>query len=117
VASADNNVTLVYERIQARDCESRYIDNPVNPYNLNHPTFGCSLAVNMVQMVSDKRQFTNPAIMDYPDAFKAGQAMQAYGTPPNSTPTKSDPNFQALATQGSLSIDSGGSYSSSSATR
>src|SRR5262245_20348559 len=41
-----NTVALHYERVMARDCENRYIDNPINPYNMNHPTFGCSVASN-----------------------------------------------------------------------
>ncbi len=73
-----NNVALIYERVLARDCENRYIDNPVNPYNLNHPTFGCSTTVNVVQMVGDKHQFTNPALMDYTDAAKATQLVDSY---------------------------------------
>jgi hypothetical protein len=80
--SDDSMVSLVYERVLARDCENRYIDNSVNPYNLNHPTFGCSLSVNMVQMVSDKHQFVRPNLMDNPDARKAVQAYQSYLEPP-----------------------------------
>ena len=76
--AADNNVTLVYERVLARDCENRYIDNHINPYNMNHPTFGCSVASNMVQMVSDKQQFVSPALSDYPDAEKAAQVYDSY---------------------------------------
>ena len=85
VAAADNRVTLVYERVLARDCENRYIDNSINPYNLNHPTFGCSVASNIVQHVSDKAQFTAPALMDYPDAEKAVQAYGRYLEPPQTT--------------------------------
>ncbi len=71
IASPESTLQLVYERVVARDCEHRYIDNHINPYNLTHPAYGCSLASNMVQMVSDKRQFTNPALMDFQDADKA----------------------------------------------
>jgi hypothetical protein len=76
IPSAQSTVTLVYERTLARDCESRFIDNRDNPHNLNHPTFGCSMAANIVQHVSDKQQFVNPDIMGVPDAKKAVQAAQ-----------------------------------------
>lgn len=75
-------VTLVYERVVARDCENRFIDNTINPYNLNMPTLGCSVAANTVQMVSNKRQFTNPSLMDYPDGEKAVQMYRVYLIPP-----------------------------------
>lgn len=81
VHAADNRATLVYERVLARDCENRYIDNSINPYNLHHPVFGCSVAANIVQHVSDKHQFVSPALMDYPDAEKSGQAIQNYLKP------------------------------------
>lgn len=78
VAAQDTTVTLVYERVIARDCENRYIDNSVNPYHLNHPTFGCSVAGNMVQMVSDKQQFVSPNLLDYQDGRKAVQVYRNY---------------------------------------
>lgn len=78
VPSADNMVSLVYERVLARDCENRFIDNTINPYHLNHPTFGCSTAANMVQMVSDKQQFVRPNLMDMPDAKKSVQTYKNY---------------------------------------
>lgn len=81
-------ITMVYERVIARDCENRYIDNSINPYNLHYLTFGCSVSANMVQMVSDKRQFTNPSLMDYPDGEKAYQVYRVYLTPP--APPNSD---------------------------
>ena len=83
-AAADSSATLIYERVLARDCENRFIDNSINPYNLNYPTFGCSVAANMVQMVSDKRQFTSPALLDYHDGEKAVQAYGKYMNPPPS---------------------------------
>lgn len=85
VAAADNNVALIYERVLARDCENRFINNTVNPYNFNHPTFGCSVASNMVQMVSDKRQFVSPALLDYADGRKAAQTYGRYLEPPPET--------------------------------
>ena len=79
--ASDNKVSLIYEKVQARDCQHRYIDRPENYDNINSPTFGCSIAVNIVQMVSDKRQFTNPAYMTTPDVSKAMQAIQNYNVP------------------------------------
>lgn len=82
VPAADSVVSLVYERVLARDCENSYIDNHVNPYHLNHPTFGCSIAVNMVQMVSDKHQFVRPNLLDHSDARKAVKIYNEYLNPP-----------------------------------
>jgi hypothetical protein len=73
---SESAVSLVYERVVARDCENRYIDNSRNNHNLPPATFGCSITGNMVQMVTDKRQFTEPRLMDYPDGEKA---VQVYG--------------------------------------
>jgi hypothetical protein len=98
----ENSVALIYERIQARDCESRYIDNMINPYNLNHPTFGCTIAVNSVQMVADKRVFVDPALMGESDAAKVVQAYGFYGQPSTYTPPKVDANFNDIATQQNL---------------
>lgn len=94
VSSADNMVTLVYERVLARDCENRYIENGVNPYNLSHPTFGCSNASNMVQMVTDKRQFTSPALLGLPDAERAQRVIEGYRQPYNATPPTINPDFE-----------------------
>jgi len=107
-SASSNNVALIYERVLARDCENRYIDNTVNPYNLNHPSFGCSVAVNIVQMVSDKRQFTNPPLMDYPDAEKTVQGYGFYRTPSAFTPSKTDSDFQPIATQQQLQTNGAG---------
>ncbi len=101
-SGSDNTVVLVYDRVLARDCENRYIDDRINPYNLNHPTFGCSMSVNMVQMVSDKRQFTTPQLMDYSDADKSAQAIGFYKRPSEFTPPKTDSDFQPIATQSTL---------------
>lgn len=94
VASGDNMVTLVYERVLARDCENRYIENGVNPYNLPHPTFGCTISSNIVQMVTDKRQFTSPALLDLPDAERMQRVMDGYRQPYNTSPTTVNPNFK-----------------------
>lgn len=74
-------VTLVYERVTARDCESRFIDNSINPYHLHHPSFGCSITGNMVQMVSDKRQFVSPGLLDFSDGVKAVQVYERHASP------------------------------------
>ncbi len=75
---AYNTVTLNYKTVEAKDCENRYIDNHINPYNLNHPTFGCSIAINQVQMVSDKRQFVDPVLLGSYDGEKATQNYDTY---------------------------------------
>lgn len=80
VSSDSDNVALIYERLLVRNCQNRYIDNTPNLNNLNHPTLGCSTAINMVQMVSDKHQFTDPALMTDPDANKSLQAVGNYST-------------------------------------
>ena len=72
---------LVYERVIARDCENRYIDNSINPYYLYHPTFGCSVASNLVQMVTDKRQFVSPTLLDYMDATSAIRSYNLFINP------------------------------------
>lgn len=78
VEDARGSVALFYDRVMTRDCENRYIDNSINPYNLNHPTFGCSTAANMVQMVADKRQFVNPSLLDFMDGEKSVQTYRRY---------------------------------------
>lgn len=73
--SMNNTVTLVYERILARDCNQRAVDSRYKLYNVSPPSFGCSVAANLVQHVSDKREFVNPSLMD--DAQARG-AVAAY---------------------------------------
>jgi len=83
VAASDSKVTLIYDRVVARDCDNRYIDSHNNPYNLNHPVFGCSNSSNMVQMVTDKRQFIRPALLGFMDGEKAVKNHRdAYLNPP-----------------------------------
>ena len=89
-------MTLVYERVLARDCENRYMENTVNPYNLNYPTFGCSNASNMVQMVTDKRQFTSPALLEMQDAERVERVMDGYRKPYNVTPPKINSAFEKV---------------------
>ena len=86
----------MYDRLQARNCQNRYIDNTITGYNnLNSPTFGCSTAINIVQMVTDKRQFTDPALLDVPDANKP---MQAIGF--RNTVAKPDASFPTMVESG-----------------
>ena len=76
VPSMDYTVTLVYERILARDCNQRFADNHNNNYNAPHPALGCSISANIVQHVPDKQQFVEPNLMDTP---RANGAVAAYG--------------------------------------
>jgi hypothetical protein len=101
-ATQNNSVALIYEKVQARDCESRYIDNVINPYNLNHPTFGCTVSLNMVQMVTDKHEFTDPKMMDYADATKTSQSIGFYNTSSSYTPPMTNTTFPPIVTQQSI---------------
>lgn len=86
VPSGDNTVALVYERILARDCSQRFVDNSSNPYNTAYDSFGCSVAANMVQHVSDKQQFISPNLTDVPRAEGAVQAYERAYTPRRAAP-------------------------------
>lgn len=97
IASPESTLQLMYERVVARDCEHRYIDNHINPYNMSHPAFGCSNASNMVQMVSDKRQFTSPNLMDYQDA---AHAVKAYNEKYVNPLPETDTNDKELKVEG-----------------
>ncbi len=92
VASEQNEAVLIYERVMARDCDNRYIDNSINPYNMNHPTFGCSTAANMVQMVGDKRQFVSPNLLDFHDGERLQKLYRNYE---NAAP-RQDQSMQSL---------------------
>lgn len=81
-----NAATLIYQRTTARACEHSYIDNSQNSGNLNYSSLGCSLRSNMLQMVTDKQQFVNPALLDYSDGEKAAQNYQTYVAPTAATP-------------------------------
>lgn len=74
--SGGNQVVLVYQHIAVRDCDQRTEYTPYNAYNLSQPNIGCSLATNMANMVRDKRQFINPAMLGLMDA---SQAAATYG--------------------------------------
>jgi hypothetical protein len=83
---AANTVTLVYERILARDCNQRYREPKNKLFNAPAPSFGCSVSANIVQQVSDKKAFINPAISDDPSAASGVMAVQRMNAP-KSTPT------------------------------
>lgn len=76
-----DSVTLVYERVVTRDCDSRFVDNSKNGDNLHPPSFGCSVVANTLQMVSDKKQVVDPSLTDFSDGEKAAQNYRRYGTP------------------------------------
>lgn len=79
IASGNNTAMLFYERIVARDCNPRYLDTGTSMYNESAPSFGCSLSANIVQHVSNKRDFINPNISDDPSATAAvGALRKAY---------------------------------------
>lgn len=79
--TGDDSVTLVYERVVVRDCEQRYVDNRDNFYNLNHPSFGCAVASNMVRQVTNKEEFINPDLSDSPSAVRAVNDYRRAHTP------------------------------------
>lgn len=98
-ASGSKEVALMYERVMARDCENRYLDNSSNVYNLHPPTFGCSVMANTVQMVSDKRQFVRPSLLDYYDGEKAVRDYDHYLNPVESD-ENDDPVLDGMAISG-----------------
>jgi len=77
-SAKSDSVTLVYERVVARDCNPRFADNTHDSSRVNHPAFGCSVSGNMVQMIGNKRQLTNPVLLDLPDAEKGVKSYQNY---------------------------------------
>ncbi len=97
--SAENTVHLIYERVLARDCEHRFIDNHINPYNMSHPAFGCSTASNMVRMVTDKRQFVSPGLLDYMDSERGQKIYQGvYLNPRKESSSAQDVKVEDLTT-------------------
>ena len=81
IQSSTATTTLIYERILARDCDQRYVTSQ-SLTNVSSPSFGCSLAANMVQQITNKQQIVRPNLMDYPDAAKAVQVHDNYRLPP-----------------------------------
>ncbi|MFW0778282.1 MAG: hypothetical protein ACN2B6_11270 [Rickettsiales bacterium] len=90
-----DDVVLVYERVIVRDCDSRFVDNSSNPYNVPMQQLGCSVVGNTMQMVSDKSQFVDPALMDMPDGDKAVQTYRRYQNP---SPEPTHNNQSVLST-------------------
>ncbi len=97
-AASTNKVTLVYDRMTARDCNSRFVDNTRNGDNLNHPALGCSVVANTIQMIGDKRQLSNPSLMDLPDASKAVQQHRRYSQPPKPNDSKDNSLLKTIST-------------------
>jgi hypothetical protein len=95
-APGNNSVHLVYERVVARDCDNRFIDAVHNPYNLNHPTFGCSLAANIVQHATDKRQFTSPALLPNMDGRRVYHVQRAAAQGNTYAPRNINTDFQPI---------------------
>ncbi|MFV9875202.1 MAG: hypothetical protein AB8U25_01315 [Rickettsiales endosymbiont of Dermacentor nuttalli] len=65
----DNNITLFYNKVVARDCNRVYCDKKgtiIRSHNL-----GCAVSANTVQMVSDHKQFIEPSLLDLHDATKS----------------------------------------------
>ena len=80
-SSTGQSVTLTYARILARDCDQRFVDNVPNHHNAYHPAFGCAVAANMVQQVTDKQEFISPNLSDDPSAARAVNDMYRAYTP------------------------------------
>ncbi len=93
---AESTVMLTYKRLAVRGCENRYIDNSINSANIAQASLGCSIRSNMVQMVTDKQQFVNPALLDYSDGEKAAQNYQTYINPPAASSTSNGGNTSSL---------------------
>lgn len=87
---SDNTVVMVYDRVVAKDCRNAYVNNASNPDNLNYPGFGCSVRANTVQMVSDKRQFVSPSLLDFYDGEKAVSNYHDYLHPDKAAKLKDD---------------------------
>jgi len=100
---AQDTVTLTYEHLAASMCDARYKDNAANSANTGSAQIGCSIRSNMMHMVSDKQQFSNPSMLDYTDGEKAAKNYQNYLNPPAQTSTASG----GSATQSLIGAGSG----------
>jgi hypothetical protein len=78
VVGAADQVVLVYERVVARPCNPVFVSNHQNPFNLNHPSLGCAISMNAVQMVEDHGQFTDPSLSDPQDAEMGVRNVRRY---------------------------------------
>lgn len=73
-----DSIALVYNRVVARSCNHSFISNHHNVRNLNHPAFGCSVASNTLQMMSDQQQILNPLLSGNQDAATQVRRLNAY---------------------------------------
>jgi type IV pilus biogenesis protein CpaD/CtpE len=80
-ASSANSIVLSYKRTVVRDCNPRYADTINDSGSDNQASFGCAISGNIVQMVGNKKQFTEPALSDFPDAEKGVQTYKQYIAP------------------------------------
>lgn len=98
-ASEGPAIALHFDNVVAHDCEQGFVSNHINPYNLNYSALGCSVSANTVQMVSDRRQFHNPAVQSPIMADRITRTVEDYKlTPPS---LNSNQNFnQILQSQG-----------------
>jgi hypothetical protein len=65
--SPNKELTLIYDRISVRDCSVMETENNI----MNKNILGCSVASNMLQMISDQQQFVKPDYLGLHDASKA----------------------------------------------
>ncbi len=108
VPSGDYTVALVYERILARDCKQRYTDSSHNYSWVNEPEIGCSVAANLVQHVSDKKEFVNPELTDVPPATGAISAYRSAYAPPERAAAPSYTLEQSTLSQTQTTAGGGG---------
>lgn len=80
-----NQVVLTYDMLSVHDCDPRFVDKPYNRYNVTGENYGCSVSSNIVGMVRDKRQFTNPEMLGPIDGTQAAQVYDAYLAGPEET--------------------------------
>jgi hypothetical protein len=80
--SEGSSVVLIYESLKAQDCDQRYVNNANNAGNLHYASRGCAISANMAQMISDKRQLTQPKLLDHLDGDKAAANYDSYANPP-----------------------------------
>jgi type IV pilus biogenesis protein CpaD/CtpE len=86
----------------ARDCDQHFRDTKTSSYNEPSKSFGCATSANIVQHVSDKSVFVNPAISDVPSARGAVSAMQRMNAPRQGTQeryTVTDPLSSSAGTR------------------
>ncbi len=88
---------LVYNRVVARNCENRFIDNYSNAYHAPLPSFGCSMAANTVQMITDRREITDPATMPKASGRRAAQVMKGANQPNNYAPVAISTEFESIS--------------------